>query len=161
MVGMEDQTFPSKKAMESDDRQAMEEERRLCYVGMTRAMRELHLTAARVRRVYGTEEVRRASRFLADLPNDIVGNMPLPRLVRGFDRGSDEVVYDEEGFVSDMPAPSDGFRPGARIHHNLFGFGTIEEREGSGKRTLLRVRFPGEAGLKTVAARFVSLAEES
>jgi DNA helicase-2/ATP-dependent DNA helicase PcrA len=171
MVGMEDQTFPSKKALESEDRQSMEEERRLCYVGMTRAMRELHLTAARLRRVYGTEEVRRASRFLADLPDDIVGNMPLPQLPvrtvsapirRRVDRGEDEVVYDEEA-VSDIPSPSpaDGFRPGARIHHNLFGFGTIEEREGSGKRTLLRVRFPGEAGLKTVAARFVSLAEDS
>jgi DNA helicase-2/ATP-dependent DNA helicase PcrA len=178
MVGMEDQTFPSKKAMESDDHQAMEEERRLCYVGMTRAMRELHLTAARLRRVYGTEEVRRASRFLGDLPDDVVGNMPLPKLAslpsrpirrpaRVMDRGEDEVVYEEADevahleLVSDMPAPSDGFRPGARIHHNLFGFGTIEEREGTGKGTLLRVRFPGEAGLKTVAARFVSLAEDS
>jgi DNA helicase-2/ATP-dependent DNA helicase PcrA len=174
MVGMEDQTFPSKRALENDDREAMEEERRLCYVGMTRAMRELHLTAARLRRVYGTEEVRRASRFLADLPNDIVGNMPLPRLApvpRRIPRGSDEVVYDDYGapepearamdYVSDMPAPSDGFHPGARIHHNLFGIGTIEEREGSGKDTRLRVRFPGEADLKTVVARFVSLAKES
>ncbi len=179
MVGMEDQTFPSRKALDSEDREAMEEERRLCYVGMTRAMRELHLTAARLRRVYGTEEVRRASRFLADLPDGIVGNMPLPRAVRvapapvrrAVDRGGDQLVYEDEPppppddrpweGMSDTAAPSDGFRPGARIHHNLFGVGTILEREGSGKRTLLRVRFPGEAGLKTVAARFVSLAEES
>jgi DNA helicase-2/ATP-dependent DNA helicase PcrA len=165
MVGMEDQTFPSKKVIESEDTHAMEEERRLCYVGMTRAMRELYLSAARLRRVYGTEEVRRASRFLGELPNEIVGNMPLPRMriegVRRVDRGGDAVVYEDEERVSDMAAPSDGFRPGARIHHNTFGFGTIEEREGTGKRTLLRIRFPGEPHLKTVAARFVSLAEDS
>jgi hypothetical protein len=133
--------------------------------------------------VYGTEEVRRASRFLGDLPNEIVGNMPLPRMpvrtamrpaLRKVDRGSDAVVYEEHDLtsqddrsaeylsdVSDMPAPTDGFRPGARIHHNTFGFGTIEEREGTGKRTLLRIRFAGEPHLKTVAARFVSLAEDS
>jgi ATP-dependent DNA helicase UvrD/PcrA len=113
MVGMEEQTFPSKRALDSGEREAMEEERRLCYVGMTRAKRELALIAARQRRIYGKVEVRRASRFLGELPDAIVGNLFggifEPRRterepsyaagegppLRAVDRGHDRIVYDD------------------------------------------------------------------
>ncbi len=77
MVGMEEHTFPSRRAVDGDQEQ-IEEERRLCYVGMTRAMEELHLTGVRYRRIYGAEEVRRPSRFLGELPERVVSELPLP-----------------------------------------------------------------------------------
>jgi DNA helicase-2/ATP-dependent DNA helicase PcrA len=178
MVGLEEGTFPSKRALEGQDPEALEEERRLCYVGMTRAMQELQLTAVRYRRVYGTEEVRRASRFLGELPEEIVANLPIrspqaPRLDAIFDGSptSDDPPLEHE--MSDMVAlppvrarnePSEGaggFAAGVRVHHDTFGLGVVEERERIGSKTMLRIRFGGNLGLKTVAARFVSLADDS
>ena len=84
MVGMEEMTFPSRRAIDDIDPASMEEERRLCYVGMTRAMRRLFLSAARYRRIYGKEEIRQPSRFLGELPDEVVGNFPsLARARRG------------------------------------------------------------------------------
>jgi DNA helicase II / ATP-dependent DNA helicase PcrA len=73
MVGMEEETFPSKQAI-SAGAEEIEEERRLCYVGMTRARKELHLIAARSRYMYGHEETRMPSRFLADIPPGVTGS---------------------------------------------------------------------------------------
>jgi DNA helicase-2/ATP-dependent DNA helicase PcrA len=183
MVGMEELTFPSKRAMEADA-ESMEEERRLCYVGMTRAMKELYLVAARYRRIYGREEVRWPSRFLAELPEAIVGNVPTleratlrqpssPSVLRG----GDEIVYDADPPPPEMeesrphgpsarrsPAsePSAGvsFRRGSRVYHNTFGEGTVEDADGQGPAARLTIRFPKD-GVKRVVARFVRSLEES
>ncbi|NJK89590.1 MAG: UvrD-helicase domain-containing protein [Myxococcales bacterium] len=72
MVGLEERTFPIQRAVDALDPGEIEEERRLCYVGMTRAERELILSAARFRRIYGREEVRLPSRFLAEIPGGLI-----------------------------------------------------------------------------------------
>ncbi|MEL6187525.1 MAG: 3'-5' exonuclease, partial [Myxococcota bacterium] len=72
LVGLEEKTFPSARAVEGDDPGALEEERRLCYVGMTRAMEELHLSLARRRVIFGKMELRPPSRFVGELPDDVV-----------------------------------------------------------------------------------------
>ncbi|MEO1337982.1 MAG: 3'-5' exonuclease, partial [Myxococcota bacterium] len=112
MVGMEEMTFPSRRAIDDIDPGTMEEERRLCYVGMTRAMKRLYLSAARYRRFYGQEEVRSPSRFLGELPDKVVGNFPELSSARRWaraaealreegatapttDRGGDRIEYDE------------------------------------------------------------------
>ncbi len=181
MVGMEEQTFPSTRAIDGEP-EAMEEERRLCYVGMTRAESELVLTVARYRRIYGREEVRRPSRFLGELPDHVVDTLsmdpPRPRYQRAqraagppaVSRGGDSIVYDGDpmpdmDFVpTDMelpqtaPSPSSsdsgGFRPGLRVRHNTFGVGTVESSDGNGPRARLTIHFP-DYGLKKVVARFV------
>ena len=99
MVGMEEHTFPGRRAVEGD-REDIEEERRLCYVGITRAQVELNFTAVRFRRIYGTEELRRPSRFLGDIPGSVVRNMPVPFGFAGQTsstqfRGSDQVDFEE------------------------------------------------------------------
>ncbi len=92
MVGMEEMTFPSRRAIDDIDPASMEEERRLCYVGMTRAMRQLYLSAARYRRIYGQEEVRSPSRFLGELPDEVVGNFPELENARRWARMADEAA---------------------------------------------------------------------
>ncbi len=124
VVGMEEMTFPSRRAIDDIDPAAMEEERRLCYVGMTRAMRRLYLSAARYRRIYGQEEVRRPSRFLGELPDAVVGNFPeldsarrwarmaesnrleSPEAVPTTERGGDRIEYDTIPHRTDVSADS-------------------------------------------------------
>ena len=172
MVGLEEHTFPSKRAVEEQSRESIEEERRLCYVGITRAKTELQLTAARIRRIYGRPEVRRPSRFLGELPPEVVSDFrpePPPTMVRSptFDRGGDTIEYDrvEEAMfgppdhtVSTLEA---SLGPGTRVRHNTFGIGTVVHRDGEGPKARLTIAFGRDIGKKKVAARFVSLAEDS
>ena len=127
MVGMEEMTFPSRRAIDDPDSTAIEEERRLCYVGMTRAMRRLYLSAARYRRIYGQEEVRSPSRFLGELPDEVVGNFPELDSARRWaraadsaaaqaealqtdDRGGDRIEYDEPAYSGGSSSASSSTR---------------------------------------------------
>lgn len=176
MVGMEEQTFPSKRAVEEGEPEAMEEERRLCYVGMTRARQELVLTGARLRRIYGREEVRWPSRFLGELPDGRVANLtvndrgrgPSATLPTAPPRGGVRVEYDDDlppkpGWSPMTPARTHlsdgGFGVGTRVAHNTFGVGVVEATEGEGPAARLTIRFP--VGVKTVVARFVKSAKDS
>ena len=138
MVGMEEMTFPSRRAVDDIDPATMEEERRLCYVGMTRAMRRLYLSAARYRRIYGQEEVRSPSRFLGELPDEVVGNFPELANARRWarahaeaavglptdDRGGDRIEYDEtppRAETDAPPTPTQGRKPEARPEMDVAG----------------------------------------
>lgn len=174
MVGMEEMTFPSKRVLESGDREALEEERRLCYVGVTRAQKEVNLTAARMRRVYGSEEPRRLSRFLAELPPSVVANLPLsagqrksahsltPILPapRAQDRGGDRVEYVESPTRGRMPieaaVASEHPQIGDHVNHNLFGRGLVVERDAPGSKGKLTIQFANER--KRVVSKFVQKA---
>ncbi len=189
MAGMEEQTFPSRQAVEGGQ-ESMEEERRLCYVGFTRAMHELNLSAAKNRRIYGREEYREPSRFLGDLPKAIVGPFPAaPKMGFGaphnppshrhknphrrtVSRGEDRIEYDEptrHGRPLTPPNPSrntheiepeNPYRIGARIQHNTFGEGLVQGVDGVGPNARLTIQFP-DFGSKTVVARFVRSVDES
>jgi DNA helicase II / ATP-dependent DNA helicase PcrA len=178
MVGMEERTFPSQRAVDDVAPEAMEEERRLCYVGMTRAREELCLTAARFRRIYGREEVRLASRFLGELPDGVVhtltgaaGSAPsVESAVRPFETKHvrDGIEYDPDvayRAAAEEPAPyvapqrtvrggTGELPPGARVWHNTFGAGTVVDNDGGGANARLTIDF-AEAGRKRVVARFV------
>jgi len=160
LVGMEEMTFPSRRAVEGEN-EDMEEERRLCYVAVTRAMKELNLLAARFRRIYGTEEVRRPSRFLGDLPDNVVqtfGGKSAPA------RRSDFEEHDRSYRSSDReptyPMDDDAIRTGTRVIHNTFGTGVVETVSGNGPQAHLTVRFPTE-GVRRIVARFVRVAKNS
>jgi DNA helicase II / ATP-dependent DNA helicase PcrA len=176
IVGLEEQTFPSRRACEGDE-EDMEEERRLCYVGITRAMRELNLLCARFRRIFGQEEVRAPSRFLGELPDHIVTTFgkrqsaPPIKPSRGetwIDRDEGFDPIDDEPYVPPQRKPrpelppirDERLRIGSRVIHNSFGVGVVEEIEGSGAKAHLTIRFPTE-GTKRVVARFVRALEDS
>ena len=179
LVGMEELTFPTRRVLEEEDPQGIEEERRLCYVGMTRAMKELHLTGARVRRIYGQEEPRRPSRFLGELPPRVVANLPLTSTATvaapsptprpsaaawpagSVDRGDDRIEYDEApprrsaSVEPEVRRIAGGPDPqvGDRVRHKLFGVGVVISRDAPGPAGRIGIRFGGE--VRKVVSRFV------
>jgi DNA helicase-2/ATP-dependent DNA helicase PcrA len=160
IVGMEEGIFPHAHAL--TDGRELEEERRLCYVGMTRAKRRLYLTAARQRRLHGTSSFNLPSRFLDEIPPDALevrdtwGTRPLaasPALVA--DRAPHGSTPAHHEFPDDEPFV-DRLHPGARVRHPEWGVGVVRERSGSGDATKVVVRF-SRVGEKRLLVKFAQL----
>jgi len=163
MTGMEDGIFPHGNSARSEE--GLEEERRLCYVGMTRAMDELTLCWASERRRYGERSYQRMSRFLDEIPEDlveVVQSTAMPR--RGGAAGGGQVDFDEyaqDGPTIDYSYNQEGpdeitIRKGMRVRHPVFGLGTIVAVMGNGLDQKLKIQFE-RAGVKTVMLRFANL----
>ncbi|MDE2060357.1 MAG: UvrD-helicase domain-containing protein, partial [candidate division NC10 bacterium] len=148
MVGLEEGIFPHAFAM--PDERELEEERRLCYVGMTRARRRLYLASARQRRLYGNRSFNLPSRFLDEIPSEVVQvRDPWESGARSASLSTFPERHDDEPFV-------DRLYPGARIRHPDFGIGVIRERSGSGDDLKVVVRFNG-AGEKKLMVKYAQL----
>jgi DNA helicase-2/ATP-dependent DNA helicase PcrA len=175
LVGLEEGLFPHKLSI--DDEAELEEERRLCYVGMTRAKDRLILTRTHQRRAYGREafEGTRPSRFLMEIPEDLLERLDATSLgvkTRSTwenavnSAASIERFFRERGRAFDGRAGtreisgSRGSHPrwklGAQVRHPKYGVGTILACEGEGGDTKLTVSFPGY-GQKKLVERFASL----
>ncbi len=158
LVGLEEGLLPHSRSLTSED--ALEEERRLCYVGMTRAMERLHLSWARSRQVFGQRRVTEPSRFLAEIPE--AGLERTGGLFRRARPSGDEPPLwapPPAGRPTAAPAPAVAgleMRPGSRVRHPLFGVGTVLRREGEGDDLKVTVSFPG-VGAKKLVARFAGL----
>ena len=126
IVGMED---PSQMSLDEGGR--LEEERRLAYVGVTRAMQKLTLTYAETRRLYGKEVYHRPSRFIGELPEECVEEVRLRATV------SRPVSHQRMG--TPMVENDSGYKLGQRVRHAKFGEGTIVNMEGSGEHSRLQV----------------------
>lgn len=129
LVGMEEGVFPGKQTQSEPER--LEEERRLCYVGMTRAMEQLILSYAEIRRQYGREEYHRPSRFLKELPAQFIDEV---RTKMRFNPGNASA-----GVTAKIN--ESGFQLGQTVMHPKFGQGTILAMEGSGAHLRVQVRF--------------------
>ena len=160
LVGLEEGVFPHQAS--SRDDAGVEEERRLCYVGMTRAMEQLTLTYALERRRYGSRTFGSPSRFLREIPRDYLNEIASEfrqRAVRGSSpsRGarSEGRSYD---YSYDQSAADDGSgpRPGTRVRHPVYGRGTVLAVEGGGPSQKLRIRFD-DAGVKKIVVRYANL----
>jgi DNA helicase-2/ATP-dependent DNA helicase PcrA len=156
LVGLEEGLVPHSRSAGGED--SLEEERRLCYVGMTRAMERLYLTWARTRQVFGQRRVTQSSRFLDEIPRERVvasgvASEPLPSWAPG-ERPA------RTSRPSAAPAApgsaTDDFRPGMRVRHPLFGVGTVLRSDGSGDDRKLTVSFTG-VGAKRLVARYAGL----
>jgi DNA helicase-2/ATP-dependent DNA helicase PcrA len=165
--GLEDGLFPHSRATSEDVE--LEEERRLCYVGITRAQRRLVLTSAARRRVFGDYQPTEPSRFLSEIPPELIEDVPssyvapqpsLPafygsRRRRGGPGGyarEEPKAYEYEN--EDQSVPS-GLRLGLRVRHPTFGVGTILRVEPLDDDAKLVVRFA--IGQKTLRAKFSKL----
>jgi DNA helicase-2/ATP-dependent DNA helicase PcrA len=157
LVGLEEGLLPHSRSLASED--ALEEERRLCYVGMTRAMERLHLSWARSRQVFGQRRTTEPSRFLAEIPEEGLertgGLFRLPP--RPGDRPPGWAPPPARGpALASAASPAGEMRPGARVRHPLFGVGTVLRCEGEGDDLKVTVSFPG-VGAKKLVARFAGL----
>lgn len=151
LCGMEEGLFPHHMSAEEPGR--LEEERRLCYVGMTRAMRKLYLTYAEVRRLHGSENYHRPSRFIKEIPKELIEEVRLKtqivRPARTTSFETDPVDYDQT--IGDT-----GFRLGQRVMHPAFGQGVILNYEGQGLHARVQVKF-ADAGVKWLVAAYAKL----
>ncbi len=178
LAGMEEGLFPHSRAGQDQDQ--IEEERRLCYVGMTRAQSRLLLTSAARRRVFGEYQSTEPSRFLDEIPKELVLETPSytrarsfgtidvrrPRRVRveaqsvrqanaGARRGraaAPTYKYEEEDQSSDGSRP----KPGQKVRHAQFGVGTVREVDGKGEDMKLTVHF-ATVGTKKLIAKYARL----
>jgi len=146
MVGMEEGIFPH--AASSRDDKGLEEERRLCYVGMTRAMEALTLTCAAERQRFGSKTASPPSRFLSEIPNVALSGAART----SFDSGP-ELDY---SYAQSAPDGEASIAVGLRVRHSVFGAGTVAGVIGSGPGQKLRIQFD-RAGLKTVMLRYANL----
>jgi DNA helicase-2/ATP-dependent DNA helicase PcrA len=134
--GCEEELFPH--YMSINDPKGMEEERRLCYVGMTRAMKKLFMCYAEVRRIHGREAYHRPSRFLHEISPEMIEEI----------RFRTKVSRPQAVRNSFTPQPQGRFRVGQEVKHRIFGNGTVIDCEGDGEDMKVRVRFE-QAGVGT------------
>jgi DNA helicase-2/ATP-dependent DNA helicase PcrA len=157
LVGLEEGLVPHARSLARGD--ALEEERRLCYVGMTRARERLHLTWAQSRSVFGQRRLSEPSRFLLEIPRDQVETTADGRLPE-ISASAPRRRYGTDRSFTPAPAPSaetlKELRPGARVRHPLFGVGTVLRSETSGEDLKVTVSFPG-VGAKRLVARYAGL----
>ena len=169
IVGAEEGLFPSYRSMESEEE--MEEERRLCYVAMTRAKRELYITCSRRRMLYGQTMYGKPSRFIGEIPAELVEEVETrPQHPAGF--GQQTGTWQRGGTVSwqrdqphreprrpapspsfaSAPSPTPQFRVGMAVRHKAFGPGVVREVTPMGGDLLLNIRFD-KAGDKLMMAK--------
>jgi len=153
VVGMEEGIFPHSASMR--DERAIEEERRLCYVGMTRAMEKLTLTCASERLRFGSRTYGVPSRFLQEIPPRALAAARELRPGGRSSRGNFETTLDYS-YAQAAPGESPELAPGLFVRHPIFGRGTILAVIGSGPGQKLRIQFE-RAGVKTIVVRFANL----
>jgi len=158
LVGLEEGLVPHSRSATSPE--ALEEERRLVYVGMTRAMERLHLTWAQSRQVFGQRRLCEPSRFLTEIPRDrleVTADATYEAPVRERRPGTWRPrPAAPSSPVPPLPGVPSQIRPGVKVRHPLFGVGTVLRSEGSGDDLKLTVSFTG-IGAKRLVARYAGL----
>jgi DNA helicase-2/ATP-dependent DNA helicase PcrA len=147
ITGMEEGLFPHGNSLR--DESGLEEERRLCYVGLTRAREKVCLSSADSRRVYGSYRACIPSRFLKELPQNLLNHLTSTTRIQ-------RAVTPSAGQTS-IPSPANSTFPvGIRVHHPLWGIGTITQSGLSEKGSKVTVRFQ-RAGSKKLIAELAGL----
>ena len=147
ITGMEEGLFPSRNSDGEPGR--MEEERRLAYVGITRAMRQLYLSRAETRWMYGTDSYNRPSRFLQELPEDTWREVRLGGAVKRARFGGEA--------PRSLEADDSALRIGQRVLHVKFGEGVVMQSEGHGERARIQVNFDRRVGPKWLMLGYANL----
>jgi DNA helicase-2/ATP-dependent DNA helicase PcrA len=143
LVGMEEGIFPHSRSLDDDDE--MEEERRLAYVGITRAEKELHLTYTKMRTIFGQTSIYPPSRFLSEIPPELIQPVGKTASAKAVSRP--------------LLAKNTGgdWQVGDRVNHRKWGQGTIVKIEGSEDDLELTVAFPAPIGVKKLLASFAPI----
>ena len=147
LCGMEDGLFPHQRSL--NDLDGLEEERRLCYVGVTRAMQQLYITYAEQRRLHGIDSYSMPSRFVKEIPEGLVEEVrPRVQVMRPVAAARFRAPAESAG--------SPGVRLGARVRHGKFGEGVILNLEGNGPHARVQVSFE-QQGTKWLMVQYANL----
>mgnify|MGYP005622363791 FL=1 len=152
LCGMEEGLFPHQRSI--DEPGGLEEERRLCYVGMTRAMEQLYLTCAEVRRLYGRENTTSPSRFLSEVPESLVEDVRAGAGLRT--RAVKKINPNIAHINASSGTEASSLRLGAAVNHKKFGPGTVVMIEGQGEHARVQVRFE-KSGSKWLVLAYANL----
>ena len=171
LAGMEDGLFPSYMTITADDPMELEEERRLCYVGITRAMKELTLTCARRRMVRGETQYNKSSRFLREIPEELLGGhkelhkeKPQMEIARNQAYAKAKAAFHSQAFGIKKPVQQfkvasgegPGYDVGDRVRHMKFGEGLVTAITEGGRDYEVTVEFD-TVGVKKMFAAFAKL----
>lgn len=178
IVGLEENLFPSARSVDEEESSSLEEERRLAYVGMTRARQKLFLTYARSRKVWGQEQFNPPSRFINEIPDELkyfTSAIETPRFVsrfaerlnsasensfstkdfensdRNFRRTFDDDSQEFPDYENSLGSSAKGFQKGMKVRHPTFGAGSVFQTEGSGDQQKVSVLFADQTIKKFVA----------
>jgi DNA helicase-2/ATP-dependent DNA helicase PcrA len=167
LVGMEEGIFPHMRSL--DDPEEMEEERRLAYVGITRAKKQLFLTSAQVRMLYGNTITNPASRFIKEIPKDLIeqedseeqmisGGFASKSASRSpFSKRSAAPVSQSRPVLQKRAHHNEAWGAGDKVTHKKWGQGTIVATRGSGDSVELDIVFPSPVGLKRLLGAFAPI----
>jgi len=144
LVGMEENLFPHRMSIEEPGR--LEEERRLCYVGITRAMEKLMITYAESRRLHGSETFNTPSRFIREIPAELLREV---RLHTAITRPVSSLVQAQ--------VPDTQLNLGQRVYHQIFGEGVVLNFEGRGASARVEVNFDTEGSSKWLVLQYANL----
>ncbi|HBG44186.1 MAG TPA: ATP-dependent DNA helicase PcrA, partial [Firmicutes bacterium] len=158
--GMEEGVFPNERCLQATSE--LEEERRICYVGITRAKEKLYLTHAGVRTLYGRSNYSRISRFVAEIPTELIKDLNVSKrsssLSSGHDAGGGGMNACYSGHAASVAHATANalLKVGDHVVHQKFGNGTIVAVKGEGAQAALSVAFPG-LGIKELLAAYAPL----
>ena len=156
LTGMEDGTFPHRRAL--GDPKELEEERRLAYVGITRARERLHLSRAIVRSGWGAPQYNPASRFLDEIPADLLDWQRTETTgMRPSSTPAVATLAGRPGVRSPGNRPMISLRSGDRVSHDTFGLGTVVRVEGDLEKAMAHVDFGVDTGVKRLLLRYAPL----
>ncbi|MBE1299466.1 MAG: DNA helicase II [Alteromonadaceae bacterium] len=148
LAGVEEGMFPSQQSNEEPGR--LEEERRLCYVGMTRAMQQLYLSYAEMRRVYGQDKFHSVSRFIKEMPSELLHEVRMRNTVARPVSNRFNPVTSHESF------DDTGYKLGERVLHPKYNEGVILKIDGQGDKAVVQVNFE-EVGIKHLMLSYARL----
>jgi DNA helicase-2/ATP-dependent DNA helicase PcrA len=160
LSGMEEELFPHK--MSANDPDKLEEERRLCYVGITRARQKLYMTYAESRRLYGQEHYPKISRFIREIPDELLEEVRIRSTVsypvtrHNSNRPNYKKQMSDNLKASYAAESGTGLNPGQQVRHSKFGDGTILMVEGNGAQARIQIHFT-EFGSKWLVAGYAKL----
>jgi len=157
IVGLEEGLFPLARSTFSDNPMELEEERRLCYVGLTRAQERLFLTSAESRTIFGATAHTMASRFLQDIPGDLVEPYgPIaPRNITWEDADTAASAAAQQ-ILEEAGGGEPSFRAGDKVRHATFGDGMVVSVNGTGQDMIISVAFPSK-GIKKLDPAYADL----
>jgi len=150
LTGLEEGLFPHQRSLDEGSGR-LEEERRLCYVGMTRAMQQLWLSYAELRRLYGAEKYTSPSRFLSEIPSELITEI----------RARPKPTYsapqrEHSSWVDDQSVHESGISVGANVTHAKFGDGVVVNLEGQGEYARIQINFT-DVGSKWLVLAYANL----
>ncbi|WP_281974978.1 DNA helicase PcrA [Halobacillus litoralis] len=167
LIGMEENVFPHSRALMEEEE--MEEERRLAYVGITRAEKELFISHAKMRTLYGRTNMNPISRFINEIPEDLVEGKEEKEELPFFNKKPERTSFGAKPQAAPKKRAAKkpesgstggekiGWQPGDKAKHKKWGEGTVVKVQGEGEGMELDIAFPAPTGIKRLLARFAPI----